>query len=227
MTTANFGDFNSEFNKKLAAQIAKMMSAQFKNFQFLHSPAVEVMRKQMSEMASMNQLNDSIREITAASMPPMPKINIKMPQLGYLDDFSKQYGRMIFDRTEVGRRFNLEAVQSIVKGVEDGSVVVDEATALGQNPDLAAALEKDWQELTVEAGSDLSEFQRRILRQSLIVLSLALMTCVIYIATGSLVSDLPEFPKWFSAALGAYGLKGIPESAVRWAGYDEHEDGRD
>lgn len=226
MTTANFDDFNSELNKRLATQIAKMLNAQFKNFQLPYSPAIEAMQKQLSEMAPINQINDRIREITAASMPPMPKINIKMPQLGYLDDFSKRYGRMIFDMTEVGRRFNLEAVQSVVKGVEDGTVVVDEATALDQNPELTAALDSDWQDLTLEADS-MSEVQRRILRQSLIVLNLALMTCVIYIATGSLVSDLPEFPKWFSAVLGSYGLKGIPESAVRWAGHDEHEAGRD
>lgn len=220
MTTANFGEFNRDLNKRLAAQMSKMVDAQFADFQMPSPPVVEAIRKQMVGIASMNQLSDRIRKINAASMPTMPRIHIKMPQLSYVDEFSRRYGRMIFDMTEVGRHFDVDTVQSVVQGVEDGAVVVDEAAVAAQDPQILDAIDDELESFLDGASHSLTAAQRRVLRITLLVLSLITMACVFYVANDQLP---PEFLSWFNATVTTLGFTGHAQAIVKWADSDDDD----
>lgn len=218
MTTADFGESNRDLNKRLVAQMSKMINAQFADLQMPSPPAVEAIRKQMVGIASMNQLNDRLREITATSMPELPKIQIAMPRIDYLNEFSTRYGRMLFDMTDVGRRFDLNTVQSVVQGVENGSVTLDEDAVAEQNPEILGTIDDELETILEGNAQTLTPAQRVVLRRSLLVLYLIMMACIFYVANTQLP---PEFLDWFNSIAQALGFAGTAHTLVKWADSDD------
>lgn len=220
MTTANFGNFNSEFNRRLAAQMSKLINAQFKNFQIPASPATEAMARQFSELASNRQLNVRIREIVAASVPTLPKIHITMPQMELVNQFSTRYGQMLFEMTDVGSRFDLDTVQSVVQGVENGAVTLDEQAVAEQDPEILDAVDDELQTILEGNEQTFTPAQRLVLRRSLLALYLITMVCVFYVANTQLP---PEFLDWFNSIISALEFAGPAQALIKWADSDDED----